>query len=337
MTKSLFNKIMFLLIMIIIVVVILLLGEKNNTNVPTISTTIWSFQSIDTMKFSRDLSQQKLHDPSFDSVIDAQVKNIAATGATHVAIDTPYDEEFFPILKRWVIAARKYNLKIWFRGNWSGWEGWFNYPKIDRQTHIANTREFILRHRDIFQDGDIFTACPECENGGPGDPRQTGDLLGHRQFLIDEYAVTKAAFKQIGKNVASNYDSMNGDVASAVMDKATTKALDGIVTIDHYVATPEQLVSKVNQIAQATGGKVVLGEFGAPIPDINGEMTEDQQAAWISQTLKLLEKSPEVIGMNYWTNIGSTTSLWNDNGSEKKAVSAIKNFYSTSFVSGVSN
>jgi hypothetical protein len=332
MKKNIFNKIVLLIIMIGIVVFILFWEQKKNTNGYT---TIWNFQSIDTMKYSRDLSRQKLNDDSFNAIIDMQVKNIAATGATHIAIDTPYDDEFFPILKRWVVSARKYKLKVWFRGNWSGWEGWFGYSKIDRETHIAKTREFILNHRDIFQDGDIFTACPECENGGPGDPRETGDLRGHRKFLIDEYAVTKQAFKQIGKNIASNYDSMNGDVASVVMDKATTQALDGIVTIDHYVATPEQLVAKVNEIAKNTGGKVVLGEFGAPIPNLNGDMTQDQQAAWISQALSLLIKSPNIIGMNYWTNVGSTTALWNDDESERKAVSVIKNFYSTVFVRGI--
>ena len=329
--KKLFNKIVLLIIML--GVVLSLLFFEHNSSPGT--STIWAFQSIDTMKYSRDLSRQEMHDVSFNTVIDTQVKNIAATGATHIAIDTPYDEEFFPMLQRWVAAARKYNLKVWFRGNFSGWEGWFGYSKITREEHIIKTQEFILKHRDIFEDGDIFTACPECENGGPGDPRQTGDIEGHRQFLIDEYLVTKSAFRQIGKNVASNYDSMNGDVASAVMDKATTKALDGIVVIDHYVATPEQLVTKVHQIAQQTGGKVVLGEFGAPIPDINGDMTQDQQAAWISQALNLLVNTPDVIGMNYWTNQGSTTALWNDDGSERKAVSAIKNFYSTAFVRGV--
>jgi len=333
MKKNLFNKIIILILMLGIVFAILFLGQKNNTNSYS---TIWSFQSIDTMKYSRDLSRQKLNDQSFNTVIDTQIKNIAATGANYVAIDTPYDEEFFPILQKWVTAARKYNLKVWFRGNWSGWEGWFGYSGIDRQTHIAKTKDFILKHKDIFENGDVFTACPECENGGPGDPRVTGDIKGHRQFLIDEYLVTKKAFKQIGKNVASNYDSMNGDVATAVMNKATTKALDGIVTIDHYVATPEQLAAKVHQIALQTGGKVVLGEFGAPIPDINGNMTEDQQAAWITQALKLLVNAPDVIGMNYWTNQGSSTALWNDDGSARKAVSTIKNFYSTRLIRGTS-
>jgi hypothetical protein len=325
MKKYIFNKINLLSFLIGALVFLLFFRPEKPPIVPK---TIWGFESIDTMKYSRDLSREKLNDSSYNLIIDTQVKKIAATGATHVAIATPYDEEFFPMLQRWVAAARKYHLKVWFRGNWSGWEGWFDYAKIDRQTHITKTQEFITKHPNIFQDGDVFTACPECENGGPGDPRTTGDIQGHRQFLIYEYLITKSAFKQIGKNVASNYNSMNGDVASAVMDKETTKSLDGIVVIDHYVATPEELITKIHKIAAQSGGKVVLGEFGAPIPDINGDMTQDQQAAWISQALDLLAKTPDVVGINYWTNQGSSTALWNDDGSEKKAVSVIKKFYS---------
>ena len=60
----------------------------------------WTFQSIDTMKYSRDVAREKLYDPSFDAIIDRQVGAIAETGATHVAIAVPYDEEFVPFLER---------------------------------------------------------------------------------------------------------------------------------------------------------------------------------------------------------------------------------------------
>jgi len=309
---------------LIVIFVSIFFTVKSKEKTPS---THWNFQSIDTMKYSRDLSREKLNDPLFDKVINDQIKDIADTGATHVAIATPYDEEFYPILERWVIAARKNNLKVWFRGNWSGWEGWFDYSKIDRQTHITKTQEFILKHSDLFEDGDVFTGCPECENGGPGDPRMTGDVKGHRKFLIDEYNVTKASFIKINKNVVSNYESMNGDVAKLVMDKPTTKALDGVVTIDHYVSSPEELILDILEISKNSGGKVVLGEFGAPIPDLNGEMTEEEQADYLNTSLSLLSKTPQVIGVSYWTNVGSSTSLWHQDGSGKKAAEVIKSFY----------
>lgn len=292
----------------------------------------WQVRSIDTMKYSRDVSGQALTDPNFASVINQQVSQIAATGANYVAIGTPYDDQFLPVLNEWVNAARRNHLHVWFRGNFSGWEGWFGYSKIDRAEHLQKTQQFILNHPDLFQDGDIFSACPECENGGPGDPRMTGDAEGHRKFLIDEYNITKAAFKKIHKNVASNYDSMNADVARLIMNPETTKALDGLVVIDHYVATPEQLASDIKNLAEQSGGKVALGEFGAPIPDINGTMTQEEQAAWIHNAFNKLMNLNVLVGVNYWTNIGSSTALWNDDGSPRLALQEVKKIYNPTVV-----
>src|SRR3989344_5428418 len=103
------------------------------------STNWWEIQSIDTVKYSRDLAREKAKDSSFDEVIDTQVRLIAETGATH------------------------------------------------------------------FEEGDIFSSCTECENGGPGDPRRSGDVAGHRNFLTEEYKITNDAFRKIGKNVRSNF------------------------------------------------------------------------------------------------------------------------------------
>ena len=293
----------------------------------------WQFQSIDTMKYSRDIAREKLSDPAFDSVIETQVKNIADAGAIHIAIATPYDEEFIPFLTRWVKLARKHNLSVWFRGNWSGWEGWFGYTGIGREEHLQKTKGFIAKHADLFADGDVFTSCPECENGGPGDPRQTGDVAAYRRFLVSEYQVTQDAFKKIKKDVRSNYFSMNGDVASLVMDRSTTTALGGIVTIDHYVASPDQLVSDIKRLSTQSGGKIVLGEFGVPIPDIHGRMTPAQQAAWLKSALEKLVHVPEVLGLNYWTNSGSSTQLWSESGEPNPAVSVLSDFYRPQVIS----
>jgi hypothetical protein len=290
--------------------------------------TWWQFQSIDTMKYSRDLARDKLNDPGFDLVINQQIRDIALTGATHVALATPYDDEFLPYLHRWVAFARKYGLKVWYRGNWSGWEKWFNYPPINRAQHITKTREFILNHQDLFMDGDIFSACPECENGGPGDPRETGSVEDYRKFLIDEYKVTAQAFSDINRKVATNYNSMNADVAKIVMDKKTTQALGGLVVIDHYVDSPEHLAGDIDEIARLSGGKVILGEFGVPIPDINGNLTEKQQSEWLRDALDRLSWKPYVTGMNYWVNVSGSTQLWDDQGHPRMAVGDLDKFYS---------
>src|SRR5260221_5347891 len=100
----------------------------------------WQVRSIDTMKYSRDRSRQALDDLAFNKVIDKQISLIAKTGANYVAIDTPYDLEFLPILKRWVVVARRYHLHVWFRGNFSGWEGWFGYAKMSQHDHLKKTQ-----------------------------------------------------------------------------------------------------------------------------------------------------------------------------------------------------
>ncbi len=296
-------------------------------NYPAPELFFWRVRAIDTMRYSRDLSREKMNDLSFDEVIDEQIRNIAATGATHVAIDTPYDKEFIPMLARWVSAARKRKIKVWFRGNLSGWERWFDYESMTREEHISQIGDFITDNPDLFEDGDIFSSCPECENGDMGDPRELVDVIEYRKFLIKEYQATKSAFRKIGKQVDANFFSMNGDVAKLVMDKKTTAALDGVVVIDHYVETPEILVKDLEDIAAQSGGEVVLGEFGAPISGVHGEMTPEEQAQWINKVLVLAVRSKQIIGVNYWLNVGGSTEIWKSDGEQLPAVEIIQEFY----------
>ncbi len=294
----------------------------------------WSVQSIDTMKYSRDLTREKMGDSSFDAIIDAQIAAIANTGATHVAIATPYDEKFIPMLTRWVDAARKYKLKVWYRGNFSGWEKWFDFKQMTREEHLQLTKAFIKSNPELFVDGDIFTPCPECENGGPGDPRKTGDIEGHRLFLIASHTAATQAFRDIGKGVQVGYFSMNYDVAKAIMDKRTTEALGGIVTIDHYIKSATQIAKDARAIAEQSGGKVFIGEFGAPLPDLHGNMTEEQQSEWVKSALYELAREPSVIGVNYWVNVGGSAQLWKSDGTATKAVSAITDAYTPRTIMG---
>jgi hypothetical protein len=325
------KKVTFLQFVLAIVVVIFIRYLFLVTASPNyIESKIWSFQSIDVMKYSRDLAREKLNNPSFDKTIVQQISAIASTGATHVAIGVPYDEEFLPIMRRWVNAARANNLKVWFRGNLSGWEEWFEYKKIDRQTHTKMISEYIVKNSDLFEDGDLFSSCPECENGGPGDPRHVGGVEEYRDFLVTETDAVRESFRKVGKNIPSNLHSMNGDVAKLVMDKETTQKLGGLVVIDHYVATPEKLVADIQSLAKSSGGKIVLGEFGAPIPDIHGNLSESEQAKWVGKAMELLVKEQSCIALNYWTSFGGSTKLWNDDGSERQVANVIRGYFTPS-------
>jgi hypothetical protein len=323
-----------LVVLIILVSLILRLNRLSNAVSTSQPSKLWEIQAIDTMKYSRDMAGQMLENPKFDDLIEKQVSLVAKTGATHISIGTPYDERFLPIMHRWVKMARKYNLKVWFRGNLSGWEGWFDYPKISRDEHLKGIKSFIISNGALFEDGDLFSSCPECENGGPGDPRQTGDVVEYRKFLIDEAAAVRLAFKQIDKNIPANLNSMNGDIARLVMDQETTAKLGGFVVIDHYVSSPEKLAADVREIAALTGGKIILGEYGAPIPDLHGSMTEAEQSAWITQSLQLLSAEKSLVGINYWTGFGGSTKLYNDDLSDRQAVATLSSFFNPAQISG---
>ena len=301
----------------------------------TYASSVFDVRSVDTMKTSRDQTLYKENDPSFDSKIDEELNEIKQTGANYVTVDGAYDSAYIPWLKRWVDKARQKGFKIWFRGNFSGWSGWFGPQDLDRQQHLELTKNFILNNPDLFEDGDIFTACPECEYGGPGNPLSTGDIDGYRSFMIDEYNTMKDAFKQINKNVKVNYTSINPDVAKVVLDKDTVEALGNVIVLDYYVKNVDSLKYGLDYFENKfPSAKIVLGEFGAPIPDINGSMTDQQQADFIDQIMQFLKLQPEVIGVNYWVSSAGTTAILDNNLNPKPAAMVVKKYFDPGTVEG---
>lgn len=97
--------------------------------------------------------------------------------------------------------------------------------------------------------------------------------------------------------------------------------------LDHYVKDPEQLSADAKKIAEISGGNVILGEIGAPIPDIHGDMSEEEQAKWLELALENAKNTPEIIGINYWVNVGGSTRLWDEKGLKRKAVDTLKKFF----------
>lgn len=294
---------------------------------------IWQICSIDTMKTSRDLAREKLNDPSYDDEIKFQLHLIKQTGANYVAIDTPYNDEFLPYLKRWVNMARAENLHVWFRGNWSEWEGWFGYPKnMTPEQHLQKTADFIQHHPELFADGDIFDACPECENAlwWP-QPDKNHD---YNQFIKSQHQSTSLAFQKINKKVITNIASIIGGRAKEVLDQSSLDALDKRVSIDHYIKDIQGMSDYLDYFKNRQT-KVVVSEFGAPIPDINGNMTEDQQAEFVNQIFKLLyQNRDQVDGVNYYVLSKGTTELLNDDGSPRKAFNVVRNYFSPEVITG---
>lgn len=295
----------------------------------------WQIQSIDTMKFSRDISRE----PDILSRIPKFVDKVASLHPTHIAVATPYDEEFYPVLKKWVDEARSHNLKIWFRGNFSSWEGWFGYPKFkDYKEHHTKTYAFITKHPELFAAGDIFTPAPEPENGGLGDPRGSKEkTVLFQQFLVDSYNSCSQAMSKIGVEVKCGYFSTNGDVARESLTPDVVKQIGGVVVIDHFVKTPQKLAADILSLAKKYNAKIVLGEVGAPIPDIHGKMTEFEQASYIQDTLsEVLKLGDTVEGINYWTAFGGSTLLFDEKTMDPRRVAdVVSSFFAPPELTGV--
>jgi len=294
---------------------------------------LWNIQSIDTMKTSRDRARVELSNPAFDVQIQKELIAIKETGANYVAIDTPYDKEFLPYLQRWVRLARKTGLRVWFRGNWSSWEGWFDYPKsLTPQNHITKTSFFILDHPELFEDGDIFDACPECENAKYW--KQPKDDAEYNAFLRAQQESLAKAFEKIDKKVYSNIASIIGGRAKEVLDKKTMESLR-VVAIDHYTKDPKNMGEYVDYFTK-NGAKTLVSEFGAPIPDIHGPMNENQQADFVDAVFhELYKKQDDVEGVNYYVLIDGTTAILNEDYTPRSAYYIVKRYFSPNIITGV--
>ncbi len=338
--KKLTSVLTFILVLIILPVVFgtVFSSQSENTSglsTPVVQTSpcIWQICSIDTMKTSRDLARTHLNNPAYDSEIQNQLRLIKQTGASYVSITTPYDEEFRPYLKRWVTLARQEGLKVWFRGNWSSWEGWFGYPKdMSPEQHLIKNSQFITSNTALFQNGDIFDPCPECENAAfwPQDAKNQD----YRNFLQTQQKQTKEDFKKINKQVRV-LPSVIGGRAKDVLDKQSFDSLDKIISIDHYIKQPQGMAEYVDYFDKKFDTKVLVSEFGAPIPDMNGPMDEKQQAAFIKSILETLyKKGDKVVGLNYWVLSEGTTMLVNNDGSTRLAYDIVKQYFNPSVVEG---
>jgi hypothetical protein len=292
----------------------------------------FQMQAVDTMKLSRDGARNG----GVVNSIPAIVEKLAALSPTHIAIATPYDKEFDTVREKWIGNIHDRNIKVWFRGNFSSWEKWFDYPAFTNPyDHIAKTYAFITSHPREFADGDIFTPAPEPENGGFGDPRHGNDIkIKFFDFLVKSQASCEKAFAAIHKNVTCGYFSTNGDVAE-LFPTDVVKKLGNVIVIDHYVRTPQELVDKAVHLHEKTGAQIILGEYGAPIPDLHGELTQKQQAQLIRDNLKELVAHTDIIkGINYWTAVGGSTSLYSDAYEPRLAASTLEEYFSPIVVTG---
>lgn len=335
-------KIAFLLILVLCGLISVsnfspIIKMKTYSQHNTDSQRFWKYQCFDTMKSSRDKARAWKDDPKLQERIDKEMNAIVQIGGNCVAIATPYDNEFLPVMKLWVKSARSHNLSIWFRGNFSSWEGWFDYPKgMTSEIHNIKTAKFISDNADLFKDGDVFTPSPEAENGGPFNQVEKDEHDVFRKYLIEEYTVAKEAFSKINKKVEVDWLSMNGGLAKRMFDQKTVDGVNGVVGIDHYIRTSREMGEFISYFKDNFNAKLVIGEFGAPIPDINGDMTEKEQADFIAELFdQLVTHKDDIIGINYWTLWDGSAALYNPDWTPRQAVKVVERYMKPGLISGV--
>lgn len=313
------------------------LGTQSSSVITLDKTRLWKYQCVDTMKTSRDNAQKWAMKKDLKEHIAWEMAMIKDLGANCVAIDTPYDEKYKTYLLAWVEAARKEQLHIWFRGNFASWEGWFNTRQNkDVQKFFESTDNFIIKNPDLFMDGDIFTAAPEAENGGPFNQVEKNEHETYRKFLLQEKEVTDKAFKKINKSVVTSWSSMNGGLAKRMFDKPTLEGLENVATIDHYIKDARMMGEFIDYFNKKFDAEVVIGEWGAPINEITGKMNEDEQAEFVDSLLFEMYKKKDVVkGNNYWTLYDSSTAVYEKDRKERKVVNTIKNYFKPTIVHGV--
>lgn len=292
---------------------------------------LWHFQCIDTMKFSRDAAREFLDDPArAQTFIANEVSIIKSLGATCVSVGTPYDDEFVPLLEQWASIAHSMGLKVWFRGNFAGWEGWFSYPLLkNADEHYAKTYAFITNHPNLFAEGDIFSPAPEAENGLLGSPWASDSA---RKALVDfawkSSDTCQRAIMAIQKKVNCGYFSANGDVARDVYTRDVLQKAGAVTVIDHYIPSTVQYGRDLDAYVKKHNLPIVIGEFGAPIPDLNGNLNEQEQAQYVGELLRqFYAHKKQILGLNYWVLRGGSTQLLNNNGSERAVMEVIRDYF----------
>jgi hypothetical protein len=296
----------------------------------------WSVRSVDTQIISK-------HWPEVSrEAVEEQVVMISDLGVNYIAIGTPYDR--LDDIKLWADVIHARGINVWFRSHWLSWEGDEGVPAdMTPQQYLDYTYKFIVRNPDLFREGDSFTVAVEAEQVGVGLGRKFLTWDEYRQFLLSEISIASDAFEEIGLGgkVHTNWLSMNGWV---VENELTPDLVDkvGLIVVDHFVDQSKTFgrVNNADEIVNKTVNDldsyftkyrvpILLGEWGYQIFQ---EVPEEVQAEVVAKMFRGLKNKPYLIGVNYWTHMGNTSALIDDefgtNLRFKQAAYVVKSYYS---------
>ena len=287
----------------------------------------WTLRSVDNMHASRDFVcwQQS---PSFMAAV-AQAEKSANTN--YAAIATPYDapanyhqcsmpKDPIAYETAWVQALRAAGLQIWFRQTWFNWEGSYGAAKLtadttpairlgtaaavlngtDTTSYMAKTYRFILAHRGLYANGDMFTPEPEPVNGGVrigygcSGPCQFPDWATFNRWLRDSMTVASAAFRKLGLQVSVG--SWGLPCANHKYIEDSTIAQMGTYNTDCYFRDTTELISRLTWAHNTYHVDIVVGEWG----DIWDGGLQPTTTREVSAALAAFASLPFVRGLNYF-------------------------------------
>jgi len=307
----------------------------------------WSIQSVDEMKYSKDVVCSQ---PS-TTFIDQETSKAVELGANYIAVSGYYNNPACgnanTLLSNWVTSARSHNLKVWFRMKDLAFEGDYGVAKTtspDGMRHQKLMVDWIAANSSLIQTGDIFTPNAEPQNGGingitycgsPANCQFTGKA-DFNLWLRQTHTMADLAIKAAGKTgVKIGYYGFDGFIAAGLGNpdsqgqsqlEPATIALMGNVAIDHYPETiGHTLAQDMPYIKQAIGSTtpIVISEYGT-ITTSNQTTAANQVSAFMTTAAA----EPNVIGFNYWhMGPGGNEALINSDFTNRPSFTVVQDFY----------
>jgi hypothetical protein len=296
----------------------------------------WTIQSVDSMKSTKDAICGQRDINWINKFLDKAVE----LGATHVAIDTPYDNpscgDALAYTKTWVTAARNHGLKVWHRHMPLAFEGIYNAAK-SKSNFLTMISNYVKNNSSLFANGDIFTPIPEPQNGGINGVTgcangvcQYDSAAAFNQWLRDAMDTSTQAFQSIGKSVKIGYFGFDGFVAwgdnnpdwNGILEDSTIQKM-GHIAVDHYPeVVNDNMANDLKELeARYPGVPIIISEWGT----INGQNTEQE----VKNSMGAAANDKNVAGFNYWQfgPEGSGEQLIDDNFNNQLQFNDVQYYY----------
>lgn len=300
------------------------LGQQNQFN---------NFTSVDVMKLSKDVVTNQPSAAEIGSIVDA----LLALHSKYIALSVPLDastdyksgkpapQTAEAFTQTWADAIHSRNLKILWRGTWSGIEGLYGFSKLvgpnrfpagsaataaadGQTTWLGKTYSYIVSHPDYFLAGDIWAPLPERTENIFQDatsflPYNGGVQNNYLSFFRDLATASKQAFASINKeDVITGWTANNfTEIKSGWLPQALFNSA-GTVAVDYYgtTHTAQEMTTDLLNIYRVTGRQIFVQEWS---DYWDGNLSDSQRHAYLDSmyaAFTILASQGVLVGFNYW-------------------------------------